>query len=358
GDEVDADCEWVSTRDAAGLVRKDAAALTAEERRDLVEAMHELKRIPSPYDAKLPWYDQFVAWHDEAFDGNPSAHESAAFLPWHRQFLAQFEAALQTAAGKPIALPYWDWTNPASTAAVFSDELMGPAGDAADGYAVTRGPFRKGAWRLWARDDGDPSPFVVDGEPQPAEGRYIERAVGQTSYGRLPTTDDVAAMLSNRAYDASPWNGRVRWGRSFRNGVEGWGSPRASHNTVHVWVGGEFVGRDGEQMGTMALGTSPNDPVFWLHHANIDRLWSTWSAANGRVYLPAQGGPTGVNRGDTMEPFARIGIAVTPGDLLSTRPLGYRYDTDGDVSGGRRTVAGPARDLHEVAADGGLLCVL
>jgi tyrosinase len=40
------------------------------------------------------------------------------------------------------------------------------------------------------------------------------------------------------------------------------------HNDVHGWVGG-----------TMSLiTTSPADPLFWLHHAQVDRLWSQWQA--------------------------------------------------------------------------------
>lgn len=42
---------------------------------------------------------------------------------------------------------------------------------------------------------------------------------------------------------------------------------------VHVWVGGE--------MG--APSSAANDPVFWLHHCNVDRLWDVWQQANPEV---------------------------------------------------------------------------
>jgi tyrosinase len=38
------------------------------------------------------------------------------------------------------------------------------------------------------------------------------------------------------------------------------------HADVHAWVGGTM--RD--------LLTSPADPLFWLHHANIDRIYTSW----------------------------------------------------------------------------------
>jgi len=38
------------------------------------------------------------------------------------------------------------------------------------------------------------------------------------------------------------------------------------HNMVHVWVGGTMSG----------IPTAPADPIFWMHHANVDRLWWQW----------------------------------------------------------------------------------
>jgi tyrosinase len=46
----------------------------------------------------------------------------------------------------------------------------------------------------------------------------------------------------------------------------------APHNLVHNIIGG-----------VMSDMLSPTDPIFWLHHANVDRLWVAWvSAGNGR----------------------------------------------------------------------------
>src|SRR5215210_5054408 len=41
------------------------------------------------------------------------------------------------------------------------------------------------------------------------------------------------------------------------------------HNAVHVWVGGS--------MGSVPTATA--DPLFWMHHANIDRLWWVWQSS-------------------------------------------------------------------------------
>jgi tyrosinase len=49
------------------------------------------------------------------------------------------------------------------------------------------------------------------------------------------------------------------------------------HDPVHNIIGG-----------AMATMQSPNDPIFWLHHANIDRLWVAWVAAGGGRTMPAR----------------------------------------------------------------------
>ena len=45
-----------------------------------------------------------------------------------------------------------------------------------------------------------------------------------------------------------------------------------AHGAVHVGVGG-FMG---------SVPTAAQDPIFYLHHANVDRLWNLWLAQGGR----------------------------------------------------------------------------
>ena len=61
----------------------------------------------------------------------------------------------------------------------------------------------------------------------------------------------------------------------------------------------------------MAANSSLNDPVFWLHHANIDRIWNDWMRRHGQQYLPVSGGPIGHNLDDHMWPFAHVGIPTS-----------------------------------------------
>ena len=88
----------------------------------------------------------------------------------------------------------------------------------------------------------------------------------------------------------------------------------------------------------MQPGTSPNDPVFFFHHCNIDRLWSVWEQKNPALapYLPdnttaAANGLTRLN--ELMSTFGRtatdryFGVDVHPADVLSSKAITW-YDTD------------------------------
>jgi len=128
----------------------------------------------------------------------------------------------------------------------------------------------------------------------------------------LPTPQDVTATLGVTPYDNPPWN---VGSQGFRNNLEGFIGP-GMHNAAHMWVGG-----------SMMPATSPNDPVFFLHHANVDRIWANWQRQwfkSGKDdYLPVSGGPTGHNLTDGMFPW---GAPSTPDSVLDTFALGYWYD--------------------------------
>lgn len=78
------------------------------------------------------------------------------------------------------------------------------------------------------------------------------------------------------------------------------------HNSVHVWVGGS--------MGSVP--TAPADPIFWMHHANIDRLWWQWQKSpQGTGKNPILSGPSAV-----MDPWPQ-----TETDTRDIVALGYTY---------------------------------
>jgi tyrosinase len=331
------------TASGATLVRKDVKDLSAGERQDFVNAVLKLKRMPSPYKAfgAKNYYDLFVLWHRNVFRcPSYTAHMSPTFLPWHRYYLQQFELALARAAGKPIALPYWSWPDQASTKAVFRDDFMGGNGVAEQGGAVRSGPFRKGKWSFTVVD-----PKVVD----PVGLRYLTRNFGTLLVKSLPPRVDIQRALGADHYDVPTFDDSPPPDESFRNALEGWrdevgnecshgwvepipqqrtDKPHEMHNRVHLWVAGisKVPGIKDPVPGTIANNTSPNDPVFFLHHANVDRIWQSWIARRGRVYAPRTGYRYGQNLFDPMTPFASFDRKATPESQLDISKLDYRYE--------------------------------
>lgn len=73
--------------------------------------------------------------------------------------------------------------------------------------------------------------------------------------------------------------------------------------------------------------TSPNDPVFYLNHCNVDRLWESWMHLNGRDYQPD------MSAGDDLEGHriddelaSPMGGDATPRQMLDVSAI-YTYDT-------------------------------
>ncbi|MFD3439120.1 MULTISPECIES: tyrosinase family protein [unclassified Streptomyces] len=242
--------------------RKNQRNLSRSEKRRLVDALLALKRSGR--------YDEFVRMHGEYYvpdaeKGPRAAHMTPSFFPWHRRFLLEFERALQK-VDPGVSVPYWDWTTDNTPAAsLWAEDFLGGNGRTGDRQVMT-GPFAysNGNWRINARV---------------TEGKFLTRNFGRPSDPvSLPTKNDVAKALREPAYDAAPWDSTAKTG--FRNAIEGWsaGGPARwrNHNRVHRWVGGLMLGA-----------TSPNDPVFWLHHAFMDLLWIRWQQAHPRSgYLP------------------------------------------------------------------------
>ena len=247
------------------------------------------------------------------------AHRGPAFLPWHRQELREFELALQGQV-PGVTLPYWDWAQDAAlanpgSAPLWTAAYIGGDGDPANNDLVPNGPFQNWVALIFNLATNTLVPRSFPG---------LQRRLGRDPEGlpTLPTQGHVTASFTETAYDSSPWHRASN--PSFRNRLEGWllkpaeGDPSGAglHNRVHTWVGGD-----------MLPGTSPNDPVFFLQHCNVDRLWAEWQAANSALgYQPLSGGPPGHNATDVMTHL--VSTTTTPAGTLDHHSLGYRYDTE------------------------------
>jgi tyrosinase len=292
---------------------------------DGVLALKDPARFPWPRQPGLSIYDFFVAWHHQSMmlftpptqrDRN-SAHSGPAFLPWHRYYLLRFEGYMRSAIGDPnFRIPYWDWSADAvlsdpRQSPIWSQEVLGRFTSPAV-WQVRIVPAEQGLTRL----------------PQP---RPLDRTLGVLE-DALPTLDAVRAVLRDQVlYDAPPYNS---FSTGFRNYLEGWEGPARIHNAVHVWIGGD-----------MADSTSPNDPVFFLHHCNVDRIWHAWRIRYPNApYVPPQSASSTLafhRIDDALYSVFREASSVTPRSVLNPLALGapfsaashYDYDTIADLQG-------------------------
>ncbi|MEE4189279.1 MAG: tyrosinase family protein, partial [Roseobacter sp.] len=183
---------------------------------------------------------------------NQCQHAGWFFLPWHRGYLAAFESVLASwieAEGGPSdwALPYWNYL----------DAGNANARDLPVEFRDTTVP-----------GDNVPNPLA-----QASRGP-------QTVLGPAPWTNNtditLAAQTNNSVYTAVP--GTLGYGgpiSGFNQQGNAFGAVEGDpHNFVHVMLGGNFPGAPTGWMFDPDFAAL--DPVFWLHHCNIDRLWAAW----------------------------------------------------------------------------------
>jgi tyrosinase len=299
-------------------------------------------------------YDEFVQCHHRAAGIKTlqdsgglrsQPHFGPAFLPWHRLFIYEFEKALGDAMkDDSFGLPYWDWaaTNEAERFEIFQKTALAyMGGDRIEEKAersgsietkrffVTDGPFKD--WYQW-RSYQNPTPpggirWDRDLWPGIERGRNIINSASRA--GISETITKLANLLKRNEYDKAPWLERNKYLKAnepdnddevpFRPQLEG-----NFHDAIHKWVGGGMPPRTWG-MGSLA---SPNDPIFYLHHGNLDRLWALWQGYHGiHKYAPVIGGPPLHNLDDNMEGLPAGSQFVKPADALDYYgKLGYKYD--------------------------------
>lgn len=174
---------------------------------------------------------------------NQCRHGGWYFVSWHRMYLYFFERIVRAqveANGGPAdwALPYWNYER---------------------GGLTNKLPR---AFRRRSRPDGTPNPLHV--------GR---RAPGINRGAGLPpeVTTSVFALSRQAFTGVGEFGGGATsplgqfWSQTGR-------LEQTPHNDVHVTIGGLMGDPD----------TAAEDPIFWLHHANIDRLWWSWTGRTTR----------------------------------------------------------------------------
>ena len=369
--EVKSDRAKTKAKQTTIRKRKNVKDLRPQEKEAFTQGILQLKRTASPFfkNNMLSYYDSIVRIHQLAViqsrhQGWGVGHKCPSLLPFHRKLVLLLEDALQSVTKNTnITVPYWDWTDESSTDIVFNEDFMGEhTGLPENNYAVMTGPFKKGDYELnlITVPDGDndylnfcPFTYLTRG---PRTGN-----TGLMDFMKdlpLPTQEEVDLAMACENYDVTPYNPSVDRTKSFRNYLGGWGKKGGAptlHNVVHTWTGGAWnaetyryspadsawVKASRPFVGTMqALQTSANDPVFFLHHSNVDRIWAEWQAKDGNGgldgYPEYKDGDTAYKkewRADGEIPVfaAHKDIPemnkdqITNGSMLDITELGYEY---------------------------------
>ncbi|KAJ2919611.1 hypothetical protein MD484_g770, partial [Candolleomyces efflorescens] len=262
-------------------VRKEWRALTADERTGYIQGVLCLQKIPAHETNGIATtrFEEFQATHIKLTD---RVHFVGHFLAWHRQLGNYYGKALREECGYKGPLPYWDWSidadssKPLAQSPLF-DPVTGFGGDGVPGtYTLPPDPNNESAV---------PSPFSYKGCVQTGPFKDYVSHLGP---GKLRTTHCLvrgieemwrpALRSSNvrntlntsnyRAFDAAV--------NSLMNGI---------HGSGHFIVGGEMTN----------VYSAAIDPLFYLHHANLDRIWWVWQQADRQKRLTDIWGPTTQN---------------------------------------------------------------
>jgi tyrosinase len=213
---------------------------------------------------------------------NNCPHGNWFFLPWHRAYLVAFERLCRQLSGNPsFALPYWDWTANPQLPAQFASPTFNNLPN--------------------ALFNGTRSSQTVTIPANVAGSQRMATILSETTFEIF-----ASSRPSGQNNTSSSWQRAGGLKGPFESGP---------HDQVHVRISGDMV-----------TFMSPLDPIFWLHHCNIDRIWDQWNrmgrantsstlwrnfAFNNQFVVPQGAGSTPFN------------VAVS--GLLNIQTLGYRY---------------------------------
>ncbi|KAL1651067.1 hypothetical protein SLS61_005584 [Didymella pomorum] len=329
-------------------VRKEWSTLCDDEKKAYIDAVQCLAKLP----AKTPTgiaagaknrYDDLVATH---INQTLSIHGTGNFLSWHRYFTWAYEHILQTECGYNGTQPYYNWPWWAADphqAPNFDGSELSMSGDgkyvagrnntcipspAACGISLPPGNgggcVKSGPFKDWSVNLGPVSPALPNITPNPSPSgldynpRCLRRDISLVASLGWTKDADVAALIRNAD---TFFNFSTTMQGDFGAGYLG------VHTAGHFTIGGDPGGD---------LFASPGDPMFFLHHAMIDRTWWTWQNLDVEQRLYAIGATITLNnsppsRNATLDDVINLGYVgvpeVTIGEASNTLggPFCYIY---------------------------------
>lgn len=255
------------------------------------------KRVDLIYGNPPPGSPQ-AAWKVAAYNcWATCTHFSAYFTTWHRWYVYYFERICrEMCQDASFQLPYWNYGSD------IGGSLQLPA------------PFRSSTRsRLYFDDRG-----LGFADPQGTGAQNV--AMNNGGYMPYPQTDYGPALVasvmfpSDANYAAPPSPDYFAFGFTGRLECQ-------PHDNVHDNVGGWMAN----------VPSAAGDPIFYVHHCQIDRLYASWEAQPGVSYNWGSSSTQPSEQDWLGEPAAYVDekgqlVKVRLGDAVNTAALGYAYD--------------------------------
>ncbi|MCP3396488.1 tyrosinase family protein [Bradyrhizobium sp. CCGB20] len=238
-------------------------------------------------------------------------HGSWYFLPWHRGYLIGFEKLIRATVvqlGGPAdwTLPYWNYFKAGQNG-------LPPAFGSKD-WPDGTGNNPLFIEQRWGPDPSQPGNVFVPLEAVNLDAMDVHEFTGVASGG-------------DRGFGGIDTG--FEHGGAMHGDIEG-----QPHDQVHGLVGGEMLFPEAGTRPLPGLMSSPVtaglDPIFWLHHANIDRLWQSWRQSDGRNTDPEETswkkGPASLGQHAFVVPLPDGSPwEFTPEQMSDFAGLGYTY---------------------------------
>jgi tyrosinase len=316
-------------------LRKEWRSLGYDGQKAYIDAVKCLSHLPHetlvptgatpglpPIRTNSSLYDDVVYVH---MDATKSVHFTGRFLPWHRLYLHTMEGLLRNKCGYTGHMTYWDWTidsHDTEHSPLFSADPtvgFGTFPDQSTNFTLSNGAFHDiilaypVPHRIQRNYSLTPWETPLFSWPFPFPQKEANTTTTPAEYVKITTS----------------FNGNLTAFQYYMDGH----SLQGMHGAIHGSLGGDI--KD--------LAHSPNDPLFFLHHGQLDRIWAKWQAhdqcnrnaiAGGVIQDPEHydahplGTGTRVTE-DTILYMAGVGPDAKVHDVLSTTGgyLCYQYAT-------------------------------
>ncbi|KAF1935366.1 Di-copper centre-containing protein [Clathrospora elynae] len=298
--------------------RQEWRQLSLQQRKSYIDAVLCLtkKAAKSGVAGAVHRYDDYVAVHSSQ---TPNIHWVGHFILWHRYFTATFEKALREDCGYTGGQPYWDWSldaepqNPNSTR-VFDSDIFNPqTGFGGNGNKIKPTP-EQNTFNITEGTGGgcvQTGPFVETNFiiNLPTKG-CLRRDFIPSIMNTFADPKLVANVMAQPDYTS--------WAKEVE-GVPSFDVPDI-HGSGHFGVGG-VLGTAGN------AANSPGEPIFYLHHGNLDHLFWQWQQKDLKTRLNQVGGP--IVAFDYGGQNVTLDFTINLGKLAGEATLKSLLDTQG-----------------------------